>query len=52
MPIHQWLYFDAVECLPNVDGHLGGESGLDNRYDLQVSLFGADLQQQLGSLKV
>uniref|UniRef100_A0A5F8GFH7 Ubiquitin like modifier activating enzyme 7 n=1 Tax=Monodelphis domestica TaxID=13616 RepID=A0A5F8GFH7_MONDO len=39
-PLDQWLYFDALECLP--------EDGQDCRYDGQIAVFGADFQKKLG----
>ncbi|XP_012494082.1 PREDICTED: ubiquitin-like modifier-activating enzyme 7 isoform X5 [Propithecus coquereli] len=50
MPLDQWLYFDALDCLPE-DGEL-----LHNpedctprgcRYDGQIAVFGASLQEKL-----
>uniref|UniRef100_A0A8U7NYH7 E1 ubiquitin-activating enzyme n=1 Tax=Corvus moneduloides TaxID=1196302 RepID=A0A8U7NYH7_CORMO len=43
-PITQWLYFDALECLP--------EENRDTlRYDGQIAVFGAELQAKLGAQK-
>ncbi|XP_059588518.1 ubiquitin-like modifier-activating enzyme 1 [Alligator mississippiensis] len=55
MPITQWLYFDALECLPEE----GKEEQLTEeqcrprncRYDGQIAVFGADLQEKLGRQK-
>eukprot|EP00667_Euglena_gracilis_P001756 EG_transcript_1757 len=46
-PICQWLYFDAVSCLPDcppatVSGGTGG-----TRYDGQIAVFGAEFQSKL-----
>ena len=53
MPIRQWLYFDAVECLPEDRSGLTeaecAPSG--SRYDRQVAVFGRRLQQRLADLK-
>lgn len=51
-PIYQWLYFDAIECLPP-DGEITEElaSPTDSRYDGQVAVFGRDFQRKLGALK-
>ncbi|XP_054272090.1 ubiquitin-like modifier-activating enzyme 1 [Macrosteles quadrilineatus] len=51
-PIYQWLYFDAIECLPEskdipeTDCQPSG-----NRYDGQIAVFGKEFQKRLGSLK-
>nr|XP_020043097.1 ubiquitin-like modifier-activating enzyme 1 isoform X3 [Castor canadensis] len=53
MPIRQWLYFDALECLPE-DGVAFVEDKYlprQNRYDGQVAVFGSDLQEKLGKQK-
>jgi len=59
-PIYQWLFFDAIECLPNEfndDGSLKSpidESefvGGGTRYDGQVAVFGKSFQEVLGSQK-
>ncbi|NXN16305.1 UBA1 enzyme, partial [Indicator maculatus] len=55
MPITQWLYFDALECLPEE----GKETLLteeecqprQSRYDGQIAVFGAQLQAKLGDQK-
>ncbi|XP_014240445.1 ubiquitin-like modifier-activating enzyme 1 [Cimex lectularius] len=49
-PIFQWLYFDAIECLPE---KLAPEDCVlkGNRYDGQVAVFGNSFQKVLGSLK-
>ncbi|XP_043227198.1 ubiquitin-like modifier-activating enzyme 1 isoform X2 [Amphibalanus amphitrite] len=53
MPIRQWLYFDAVECLPEDRSVLTeaecAPSG--SRYDRQIAVFGRRLQQRLADLK-
>ncbi|XP_039706393.1 ubiquitin-like modifier-activating enzyme 1 [Pteropus medius] len=50
MPIMQWLYFDALECLPEDKEALAEDKCLpcQNRYDGQVAVFGSDLQEKLG----
>ncbi|XP_078394353.1 ubiquitin-like modifier-activating enzyme 1, partial [Cetorhinus maximus] len=53
-PIMQWMYFDAMECLPEED-----ESSLttetcsfrDCRYDGQIAVFGTAMQERLAKLK-
>lgn len=56
-PLQQWLYFDALECLP------GDSEGKDNqltesscsprdcRYDGQIAVFGPAFQERLGKQK-
>ncbi|OPJ68622.1 hypothetical protein AV530_008609 [Patagioenas fasciata monilis] len=54
-PIQQWLYFDALECLPeeNREQLLTEETcrPRGNRYDGQVAVFGTGLQERLGQQK-
>ncbi|XP_069689178.1 ubiquitin-like modifier-activating enzyme 1 [Periplaneta americana] len=52
-PIYQWLYFDALECLPSDVSVITEESckASGTRYDGQVAVFGSVFQQRLGSLK-
>ncbi|XP_069738900.1 ubiquitin-like modifier-activating enzyme 1 [Phaenicophaeus curvirostris] len=54
-PITQWLYFDALECLPeeDKDSLLTEEQcrPRNSRYDGQVAVFGAELQAKLGAQK-
>ncbi|XP_076562341.1 ubiquitin-like modifier-activating enzyme 1 Y [Arvicanthis niloticus] len=53
MPIRQWLYFDALECLPEHRVPFMEDKCLprQNRYDGQVAVFGSDLQEKLGKQK-
>ncbi|XP_064220703.1 ubiquitin-like modifier-activating enzyme 1 [Aotus nancymaae] len=53
MPIMQWLYFDALECLPEDKVDLMEDRCLphQNRYDGQVAVFGSDLQEKLAKQK-
>uniref|UniRef100_A0A8C2ES38 E1 ubiquitin-activating enzyme n=1 Tax=Cyprinus carpio TaxID=7962 RepID=A0A8C2ES38_CYPCA len=45
-PLRQWLYFDALECLPQEnDGVLSEDR--DSRYDGQISVFGSAFQDKL-----
>ncbi|XP_032145763.1 ubiquitin-like modifier-activating enzyme 7 isoform X3 [Sapajus apella] len=50
MPLDQWLYFDALDCLPE-DGELLPSpedcSPRGSRYDGQIAVFGADFQEKL-----
>ncbi|GLJ26570.1 hypothetical protein SUGI_0515000 [Cryptomeria japonica] len=47
-PVHQWLYIDAIECLPPVAPSFQERSASDSRYDSYVAIFGKDLQKKLG----
>lgn len=52
-PIFQYVYFDALECLPaDKDTVLTQEScaPADSRYDGQVAVFGKEFQKKMGSL--
>uniref|UniRef100_A0A8C3F5U3 E1 ubiquitin-activating enzyme n=1 Tax=Chrysemys picta bellii TaxID=8478 RepID=A0A8C3F5U3_CHRPI len=54
MPITQWLYFDALECLPEDSKEALTEEQCrprNSRYDGQIAVFGADLQAKLGQQK-
>nr|CAI9690162.1 unnamed protein product [Rangifer tarandus platyrhynchus] len=50
MPVMQWLYFDALECLPEGQEALSEDKCLpcQNRYNGQVAVFGSGLQEKLG----
>ena len=52
-PINQWLYFDALECLPEDRSFLNEEmcSPTGSRYDSQIAVFGKDFQKILSDLK-
>lgn len=52
-PIYQWLYFDAIECLPVDRSELIEEDCCPSgsRYDSQVAVFGRKFQSLIGSLK-
>ncbi|KAL1501297.1 hypothetical protein ABEB36_006643 [Hypothenemus hampei] len=52
-PIVQWLYFDAIECLPADKSEITEElaAPLGSRYDGQIAVFGRDFQNKLGSQK-
>lgn len=51
-PIYQWLYFDAIECLPP-GTEIPEEDCTPNgsRYDGQTAVFGRAFQEKLGALK-
>ncbi|XP_058260101.1 ubiquitin-like modifier-activating enzyme 1 isoform X1 [Hemibagrus wyckioides] len=51
-PLKQWLYFDALECLPeqeDCDRGLTEEACAprDSRYDGQIAVFGSEFQEKL-----
>ncbi|XP_012275045.1 ubiquitin-like modifier-activating enzyme 1 [Orussus abietinus] len=52
-PIYQWLYFDAIECLPADRSELTEEDcrPTSSRYDAQVAVFGRKFQEELGKLR-
>uniref|UniRef100_A0A069DXS0 E1 ubiquitin-activating enzyme n=1 Tax=Panstrongylus megistus TaxID=65343 RepID=A0A069DXS0_9HEMI len=50
-PIEQYLYFDAIECLPEQDISEDDCVVKNSRYDGQTVVFGHQLQKKLGSLK-
>jgi len=53
MPVKQWLYFDALECLPEDKAALTEEAckPTGSRYDGQVAVFGKDFQAHLLQMK-
>lgn len=56
-PLQQWLYFDALECLPedcDEEKDLLTEDSFspkDTRYDGQIAVFGSAFQEKLGKQK-
>ncbi|XP_075288569.1 ubiquitin-like modifier-activating enzyme 7 [Opisthocomus hoazin] len=54
LPLEQWLYFDALECLA-LEGATrlteGDCAPRGSRYDGQIAVFGAAFQEQLGRQK-
>ncbi|XP_018573299.1 ubiquitin-like modifier-activating enzyme 1 isoform X1 [Anoplophora glabripennis] len=52
-PIYQWLYFDAIECLPSdrneISEDLAAPTG--SRYDGQIAVFGREFQKKIAALK-
>ncbi|KAM4612885.1 ubiquitin-like modifier-activating enzyme 1 [Polymixia lowei] len=56
-PLRQWLYFDALECLPETVGEEEEQltestfSPKKSRYDGQVTVFGSTFQEKLGKQK-
>eukprot|EP00095_Tigriopus_kingsejongensis_P007306 maker-scaffold431_size173393-snap-gene-0.22 protein:Tk07306 transcript:maker-scaffold431_size173393-snap-gene-0.22-mRNA-1 annotation:"ubiquitin-activating enzyme e1" len=53
MPVKQWMYFDALECLPADTSVLteGECQPLNSRYDGQIAVFGQSFQKKLGDQK-
>jgi len=50
-PIYQWMYYDAIECLP-VDGVEEADAQpIGSRYDSQIAIFGKKFQDKLGDQK-
>uniref|UniRef100_A0A8C5G7C3 Ubiquitin-activating enzyme E1 n=1 Tax=Gouania willdenowi TaxID=441366 RepID=A0A8C5G7C3_GOUWI len=41
-PLQQWMYFDALECLPE-----DKDQAKSSRYDGQIAVFGSDFQEKL-----
>jgi ubiquitin-activating enzyme E1 len=52
-PIYQWLYFDAIECLPKNNSVINEENyqPIGSRYDCLISIFGTEFQSKLANLK-
>lgn len=53
MPITQWFYLDATECLPSDVNLLPKEESagpFNNRYDGQVAVFGQEFQNKISNL--
>ncbi|XP_028261049.1 ubiquitin-like modifier-activating enzyme 1 [Parambassis ranga] len=48
-PLKQWLYFDALECLPEEEDNVAESSfsAKGTRYDGQIAVFGSALQEKL-----
>ncbi|XP_054883482.1 ubiquitin-like modifier-activating enzyme 1 [Poeciliopsis prolifica] len=48
-PLQQWIYFDALECLPEAESRLqeSSFSSKGTRYDAQIVVFGSEFQQKL-----
>ena len=53
MPIYQWLYFDAIECLPEDLSGLTEEACAprNSRYDGQIAVFGQQFQEKISQQK-
>lgn len=50
-PIQQYLYFDAIECLPETELTEDDCKPLGSRYDKQIAVFGNNFQEKLGNLR-
>ncbi|VVC91377.1 unnamed protein product [Leptidea sinapis] len=52
-PIVQWMYLDAIECLPLDRSELTEENckPTGSRYDGQIAVFGKSFQKKIGQLK-
>lgn len=50
MPIRQWFYFDALECLPEGDLDESDCAPVNSRYDGQIAIFGKKFQEKLFNL--
>ncbi|XP_045773330.1 ubiquitin-like modifier-activating enzyme 1 [Maniola jurtina] len=52
-PLVQWLYLDAIECLPKDRSALNEENckPTGSRYDGQIAVFGKHFQKRIGELK-
>jgi len=53
MPLRQWLYFDALECLPTDTSKLTEAAckAVDSRYDGQAAVFGHEFQAHVAKQK-
>ncbi|KAL1478894.1 hypothetical protein MTO96_052286 [Rhipicephalus appendiculatus] len=53
MPIQQWFYYDALECLPQTGSvtERSANAMAKTRYGAQACVFGADVQKKLASQK-
>lgn len=53
MPVVQWMYFDALECLPeNPQDNLSEAicQPINSRYDGQIAVFGSEFQTKLQNI--
>ncbi|XP_017012603.2 ubiquitin-like modifier-activating enzyme 1 [Drosophila takahashii] len=50
-PIFQWLYFDALECLPTEGVTEADAQPVGSRYDSQIAIFGKKFQEKLADSK-
>ncbi|XP_037956761.1 ubiquitin-like modifier-activating enzyme 1 isoform X2 [Teleopsis dalmanni] len=50
-PIFQWLYYDAIECLPENGVSEEDAQPIGSRYDAQIAIFGKSFQEKLADVK-
>lgn len=52
-PLHQWFYFDALECLGESGEEVPEEAAQpqNTRYDGQIAIFGSDYQKKMENQK-
>lgn len=50
-PIKQFMYYDAIECLPENDLPEEEVQPQNSRYDAQIAIFGKSFQQKLGDAR-
>lgn len=50
-PIQQYMYFDAIECLPQEDPTEEDAQPQGTRYDRQVAVFGRKFQETLSNMR-
>lgn len=50
-PIQQYMYFDALECLPEADLTEDDCKPIGSRYDKQIAVFGKEFQDKLGNMR-
>ncbi|KAH8234400.1 hypothetical protein KR038_009109 [Drosophila bunnanda] len=50
-PIFQWLYYDALECLPAEGVPEADAQPVGSRYDAQIAIFGKKFQEKLADSK-
>lgn len=51
-PVHQWLYFDSVECLPDQALTPEEVAPEGSRYDDYIAVFGRTLQHKLQTMRL
>ncbi|KAI3434380.1 hypothetical protein D9Q98_002458 [Chlorella vulgaris] len=51
-PLHQWLYFDSIESLPDAPLSAEEVAPQGTRYDDSIAVFGRSLQDKMAGLKM